>query len=109
MANKPARTTHTGLWSYNPELFKKKYIVEEVSGCWIWQGATSPSGALFGCVKNGKPQMTQARRVAYMIETGEDCSHLEFRHRCDHGMLCVNPQHWESFPNRKAGLTWGKE
>ena len=102
MPRKPghSRNTQYGAWCFNPVLFHKKYIVNEITNCWQWQGAQGPQGALFGCLKNNKGQMTQARRVAYMIEHRQDVQELELRMTC-HNKMCVNPQHMSVHKNRK--------
>lgn len=123
MANKPGRpvgtgyatrrTLDVGIWGINPDLFHKKYTINE-NGCWIWQGAQGPHGTLFGVAKRGKPAMTQATRVSWMIEHGEIPPGKYIIHGCNHRM-CVNPHHlkpatpqerknqlFDTKPNRKV-------
>ena len=94
------RTLEIGTWRINPELFLEKYLRLTDDLCWPWLGAQGPQGGLFGCVRNRRPQMTQARRVAYMIRSNQDCDAYEMTMTC-HNKQCVNPHHMQLKPNKR--------
>lgn len=58
------------------------------NGCWIWQGATLPSG--YGVLQIDN-KMKRAHRVAFALATGREPSN-HVLHRCD-VTNCVNPDH----------------
>ena len=72
--------------------FHQKYVVDAVTGCWLWQGAITGSG--YGSVSWQKRTL-MAHRVSVALATGrwpergEDVDHL-CRVRA-----CVNPEHLE--------------
>ncbi|WP_339881830.1 HNH endonuclease [Vreelandella maris] len=71
------------------ERFHEKYIVDEVSGCWIWQAAKRSTG--YGAMKvNGIKE--SAHRVSYTIFKGQIPDGLWVLHKCDNPQ-CVNPDH----------------
>ena len=94
------RTPRVGEWWWDSESFHKKYTQGTKDACWNWEGNHGPYGALFGAYKNTHKQMTQARRIAYMEEYGEDITENAVIMRCQN-KLCVNPQHLELAPNRR--------
>jgi hypothetical protein len=97
---------HMGVWSWNNELLWSKIEVSlNPADCWYWQGAMSPSGAIFGVRKNGHPQMTQARRLVWMSENNEDASQHRITMKCKN-QQCLNPQHFELKPNLKLKHIW---
>lgn len=90
-----------GEWSWNSEvLWRKIKKPDGEQGCWTWVGATGPQTNLFGARKNGKAQMTQARRILYREVTGEDCGHLQITHTCGNA-YCMNHNHFEVKPNQQ--------
>lgn len=92
---------HVGEWSWNNEILWSKVEVSLDAGeCWLWQGAMSPTGALFGGRKNGRPQMSQARRFIWMSEHNEDASPHRFTMTCNN-QQCVNPRHFKLERNLK--------
>lgn len=64
-------------------------VRKEVQGCWIWQGAISPSG--YGRIKIGG-KVRQAHRVAYEAWVGLIPEGLVLMHLCDE-KRCVQPEH----------------
>jgi hypothetical protein len=98
-----ARTTTIGEWTFNKQLFLGKYTTDPLTDCWTWLGARGPQGGLFGCLKNNHAQMTQARRISYMIDTNQPLEGQEIRMTCAN-KLCVNPQHMTVKPMRRRGL-----
>jgi hypothetical protein len=90
---------HVGVWSWNNDILWSKIEVSlNPDECWLWHGAMSPTGAIFGVRKNGKPQMTQARRLVWMSENNEDVTphRITMKCRCQ---SCLNPNHFELKPN----------
>jgi len=97
---------HIGEWSWNNEILWSKVAVSlDINECWLWQGAMSPTGALFGGRKSGHPQMSQARRFIWMSETNEDATPHRITMTC-HNQQCVNPNHFKLERNlrHKRGL-----
>jgi hypothetical protein len=95
-----------GVWSWNNDILWSKIEVSlNPDECWNFQGAMSPSGAIFGARKNGKSQMTQARRLVWMSENNEDVSPHRITMKCKN-QQCVNPQHFELKPNLKLKNIW---
>jgi len=105
--SKTTRTTNCGPWFWNTELFNSKFEKLNVDECWPWQGATGPHGGLFGVNKLKHPQMTQARRIAYMEQFNTDISDHSVRMKCNN-RLCVNPHHGLLEPNSRLG-EWPKD
>lgn len=81
-----------GEWSWNHQLFSQKYEVNQESGCWEWKGAHHRAGGLFGAYKNDAPQMTQARRIAYMYQHNTPVNGKFLYSTCNN-LQCVNPAH----------------
>ena len=69
--------------------FAKKYIPVTESGCWIWIGASNPSG--YGQLKVGH-QLKRAHRVSWEFFRGAIPDGMMVCHRCD-VPSCVNPDH----------------
>lgn len=84
--------THIGEWSWNSALFSTKYEADPNTGCWNWRGAHHKAGGLFGAYKNGSPQMTQARRLAYMAHHNKTIDRRFIYSTCEN-TNCVNPAH----------------
>lgn len=71
------------------ERFEQKFIPEPMSGCWLWTGATGPTG--YGMFRmDGKTR--RAHRVAHEMYVGPIPNGQSVLHRCDNP-TCVNPQH----------------
>lgn len=71
--------------------FRKKYVVDAVSGCWNWTGATAGKG--YGFIKIPKTRKQEyAHRLSWMIHRGEIPDGKYVLHRCDNP-ACVNPAH----------------
>ena len=90
------------------ERFKRKYIIDPISGCWLWQGWTNNHG--YGFFRyEGRDQ--GAHCVSYQLYKGSIPSKLEIDHICHNGSgcragrncfhrRCVNPQHLEIVPHQ---------
>jgi hypothetical protein len=92
---------HVGPWSWNNEILWSKIEVSLVPDeCWTWQGAMSPSGAIFGVRKNSQPQMTQVRRLVFMHETNEDVTPYQVTMKCKN-QACCNFSHFELKKNNR--------
>jgi hypothetical protein len=92
MSRQRAIDTTVGEWSWSHANFSTKYTPELNTGCWLWTGAYHSDGALFGAYKNGKAQMTQARRLSYMQYHNTDVRGKFVESLCNN-LQCVNPQH----------------
>lgn len=89
-----------GEWTWNTEIFWKKIVQTDPDSCWSWIGSTGPQTNLFGARKNGKPQMTQARRLLYRDVYNEDCEDKRITMRCNNA-YCMNPKHFDTKPNQR--------
>jgi len=69
--------------------FNKKYIVDDETGCWEWQGALDKDG--YGVIKI-KGKMIKAHRFAYETFIGPLIEGLVICHNCNHPK-CVNFNH----------------
>lgn len=73
------------------ERFEQKFIPEPMSGCFLWEGATSPAGyGNFGI--DGRVE--KAHRAAWRIYRGPIPQGLVVRHKCDNPH-CVRIEHLE--------------
>lgn len=71
-------------------LAKVQSMCNEEGDCWIWTGATNPSGV--PVVRTGRSNQS-ARRVAYIAATGAELTRRDHvRARCGEKM-CVCPDH----------------
>ncbi|KON32723.1 MAG: hypothetical protein AC479_06840 [miscellaneous Crenarchaeota group-6 archaeon AD8-1] len=97
------RTKTYESWSWNDKLLWSKVGPEDDRGCKKWLGSTGPHTGLFGAARNGKPQMTQARRALMMSMGVKGMEELSVRMRCNND-YCVNTDHMYTEPNRRLGL-----
>ena len=68
--------------------FRKKYIVDVITGCWNWTG--KPNQGYGNFYMYGKPYPTH--RASYILFINEVPSDIMVCHKCNNGM-CVNPNH----------------
>lgn len=71
--------------------FARGYVVDQVTGCWLWRGA---SDGAYGRIREGgrgTPNLL-AHRVSYQMHRGAIPSDLFVCHTCDNPP-CVNPDH----------------
>ena len=72
------------------ERLLNKVIVNDITDCWEWQGATNNIG--YGMIRDEK-KMRTTHRVSYEEHTQTKIpSHLVTMHSCDN-TICVNPAH----------------
>jgi len=84
------------------ERFKSKYIVNEISGCWIWTGAHCcshyskkwPYGHFMSATRSKGGKQVMAHRFSYEFYRGKIPDGLVLDHLC-RNTLCVNPDHLE--------------
>ena len=69
--------------------FDAKWISEPNSGCWLWIGASSPSG--YGNFAVGRRQIG-AHRFSWDMRRGPIPEGMHVCHKCD-VPACVNPDH----------------
>jgi uncharacterized protein YerC len=73
------------------EIFNSNYIVEPVSGCWLWVGALSASG--YGHVSwEVLGGYCKAHRLSWKLFRGPLTDNEQVLHSCDMPR-CVNPDH----------------
>lgn len=69
------------------------YVIDSVTGCWDWTGATNPKG--YGVITFGsrhKLRGINAHRLSWMKHRGAIPAGLLVLHKCDNS-LCLNPDH----------------
>lgn len=69
------------------------YIVDDTTGCWVWQLARNGAGGGYGVMRNGGRQQP-AHRVYYERLVGPIPEGLVIDHLC-RNHACVNPAHLE--------------
>src|SRR6266852_6967149 len=73
-----------------------RIVVDQISGCWVWQHAKTRSG--YGFVSYTREPINQARtsshRVAYTVFVGTISDGLVLDHLC-RNRACCNPEHLE--------------
>lgn len=80
------------LRGHNKRTNGPQYIVDETTGCWVWQLARTRTG--YGSVKiNGKT--CKPHRVFYERRFGSVPVGTEIHHRCEN-RACCNPDHLEA-------------
>lgn len=91
-----------GPWGWDDDrLWSKINQTPDENGCLNWQGAMSPTGALMGGWKNGRQQMTQARRFVWMSLNREDVTPYRVTMTCGN-QKCCNPDHFELKENYRT-------
>lgn len=98
-----------GAWGFDAERVKSKIKPgHSADDCTTWLGAMSPSGALMGAWKKDidtdtyKQQMTQARRLVWMIENKQDASPYSITLTCAN-QQCCNSRHFIIKPTNRPG------
>ncbi|HET98764.1 hypothetical protein LCGC14_2132030 [marine sediment metagenome] len=76
----------------------RKYDVDPVSGCWVWNGAKCGRKGYGSVSINGHTR--RAHRVVYEINKGTIPNGLQLDHSC-RNTSCVNPDHLEPVTNRE--------
>lgn len=76
------------------------YIVDDETGCWVWQRAKTNGG--YGELRDGK-HMRRAHRVYYERYRGPIPAGLHLDHLC-RNPICVNPAHLEPVTSRENAL-----
>jgi hypothetical protein len=90
-----------GDWEFDRDrLWSKIDTTPDLNGCYNWQGAMSPSGALMGAWKNGRQQMGQARRFVVMDDLNTDIQQHQVSLSCGN-QRCCNKQHFVLKPNKR--------
>ena len=73
------------------ERFEGKYIIDKLTGCWLWQRAKLCG---YGVMAKAKPEkgIIHAHRVSYQLYKGSLTEDQIVCHKC-HNPQCVNPEH----------------
>ena len=82
--------------------FESKYLVDEVTGCWMWTGAANGNGWPTISLK-GKAVM--AHRFSYETYVGPIPSGHSVTRSCNHE-ACVNPEHLTLISNDPIERFW---
>lgn len=80
-----------GHYQRSTRLWPVDYIVDNVTGCWVWQRMTTVCG--YGHMRVGRT-MLYAHRVYYERYRGPIPAGLQLDHLC-RNRACVNPEHLE--------------
>ena len=88
------------------EVRPPEYIVDNETGCWVWQG---PIGADGYGRKYADGKCVLARRWYYELDAGEIEAGLFISPTC-RNPACVNPDHMKAITaSEKAALRWSRE
>ena len=71
---------------------KERIIIDELTGCWNWQGSCNSSG--YGQITVDKVYYT-THRYSYILHKGDIPQGLLIRHMC-HNTKCCNPDHLQT-------------
>lgn len=98
-----------GVWGFDAERVKSKIKPGQTEyHCTSWSGSMSPTGALMGAWKKDldndvyKQQMTQARRLVWMMENKQDVTPYSITLICAN-QECCNPRHFVVKPTNRPG------
>lgn len=73
----------------NEQRFLKSFIIDNETGCWIWQKANKR----YGVFRTSNPRkQVSAHRYSYVLHKGEITENMFVCHTCDNP-ICVNPEH----------------
>jgi hypothetical protein len=89
-----------GHYQRSTRLSPVDYIVDNLTGCWVWQRGLTRGG--YGEMRDGK-QMRRAHRVYYERYRGPIPTGLHLDHLC-RNPACVNPAHLEPVTPRVNAL-----
>lgn len=81
--------------------FDRKYHVNAVTGCWVWDGGTEAKGRYGKFWVDGR--YVRAHRWSYERHAGPIPPGMTLDHLCEQ-TLCVNPEHLEPLPIRDNQL-----
>ena len=87
--------------------FHNNYLVDEDTGCWIWQRSKNWQG--YGWFGLTPAKTVLAHRYAYELLVGPIPAGLKVRHTCNNND-CVNPSHMKLVTRAeciKSGVTDG--
>lgn len=80
------------LQGYGKRPKRPAYVVDDATGCWLWQGAINNRG--YGLAWDGE-KMTTAHRMMYRRHRGEVSQGFQLDHKC-RNRKCCNPEHLEA-------------
>ena len=89
-----------GQWSWNDLRLWSKIKIIDNQRCYQWLGSMTPGGAVFGAYKNGRSQMTQARRLIWMSVNQQPVDDISINMRCNNPSCC-NPSHFIIEKNKR--------
>jgi len=90
-----------GEWGFHTNKLKAKIVPGLTEDdCTTWLGSKSPTGALMGAYRGGLQQMTQARRLVWIMENKQDVSNYSVTLTCGNQMCC-NPKHFKLKPTNR--------
>lgn len=74
-----------------PRLPIERHVIDQQTGCWVWQGATATGYGMVFSMNRGREQ---AHRLYYQRYKGPIPEGMELDHLC-RNHACVNPDHLE--------------